>query len=250
MKRLFILLLVLSVSHMSFAQNHEMEAKADSLFNNFAEEEALELYQQILEEDPYNYTALWRTSLLYSRVGNLFDDEDRKKEYFQRGIELAEQALEADSTDVESNFVMSVAMGRQALIAGARDRVAAAREIKKYADRALEIDPEHPGVHHVLGRWHHRMANLSFGERTAAKILYGGIPDGSSNEKAIEHLQKAIDLNADFVLYHRDLALVYEEVGEEKEAVRSCEEALEVETRGAEDDDYKESCRDLIKKLS
>lgn len=227
----------------------ELEQRADSLYDEYEEEQALELYDRILQEQPDHYEALWRSSFLYSRIGNRFEDEDDQEEYFNRGITLAERALEVDSADTQSNFVMSVAMGRKALISGARDRVAASRDIKKYVDRALEYDSTNAGAWHVLGRWHFKIANLSWIERTAANTLFGGIPGDASNEQAAEFIEKAIDLNDSNLLYHYDLATVYEEMGQNQQAISACKSALDLPDLTPDDESIKQDCRRLIENL-
>lgn len=231
-----------------FAQQDLVDKKqrADSLYESFQEEEALKLYRNILEEEPENYKALWRGSFLYSRVGNRLNDQDDQKEYFNHGIDLAERALEVDSTDAQSHFVMSVAMGRKALISGARDRVAASRSIKKHVDKALEYDENHAGAWHVLGRWHFKVANLSWVERAAANTLFGGIPGDASNQKAADAIQTAIDFNDNNILYYYDLAKVYEEMGQDQQAIETCEKAVTLESRTPDDPMLKEQCRKLI----
>jgi Tfp pilus assembly protein PilF len=224
----------------------DQKQRADSLYESFQEKQALELYRDILEEEPENYKALWRASFLYSRIGNRFDEDDDQKEYFNQGIDLAERALDVDSTDAQSHFVMAVAMGRKALISGARERVAASRAIKKHADKALEYDENHAGAWHVLGRWHFKVANLSWVERAAANTLFGGIPGDATNQKAADAIQQAIDLNDDNILYYHDLARVYEEMGRDQQAISVCESAVELESRTPDDSGLKEQCRKLI----
>lgn len=240
--------LIITFPVLSVAQDDlsELKERADSLYDAFQEEEALKLYREILDQDSEDYEALWRTSFLYSRVGNRFDNENDQKKYFNDGIEFAERALQADSTDAQSNFVMAVAMGRKALISGARDRVAASRDIKKYADRTIEIDSSHAGAWHVLGRWHFKVANLSWVERTAANTLFGGIPGDASNKKAVDAIQKAIDLDDNYILYYYDLATVYEEMGNDSQAIAVCENAIEKDTITPDDPMLKEKCRKLI----
>lgn len=245
---LFLMLLFMSTT-MQAQVSDSLLAKADSLYETYQEEEALDTYRQVLERDSTQYTALWRASFLYARVGNRFDDKDNKKEYFNKGIELAEQALKVDSTDTQSNFVMSVAMGRKALISGAKQRVAASREIKKFVDRALEADSSNAGAWHVLGRWHYKVANLSFVERLAANTLFGGIPGDASNEEAASAIERAIELNPDYVLYYYDLARVYEEMGRDEEAIQTCRTALDLENLTPDDPNLKEDCRELIDDL-
>lgn len=220
-----------------------IHAKADSLYESYEEKEALKAYESILEDEPENYKALWRTSFLYSRIGNRKDRTEEQKEYFNKAISLAERALRVDSTDVHSNFVMSVAMGRKALIASTRERVAASRDIKKYVDRALEYDSTHAGSWHVLGRWHFKVANLNFVERLAANTLFGGIPGEASNQKAAEAIEKAIELKDKYVLYYHDLAMVYNEIGETDKAIQACQMALKQETLTPDDPRLKDECR-------
>lgn len=221
--------------------------KADSLYEVYEEKEALKAYENILEDEPENYKALWRTSFLYSRIGYRKDRQEQQQEYYNKAISLAERALQKDSTDVYSNFVMSVAMGRKALIASARNRVAAARDIKKYVDRALAYDSTHAGSWHVLGRWHFKVANLNFVERLAANTLFGGIPGDASNEKAVNAIERAAELKEQYVLYYHDLAMVYDEMGEQEEAIEACQMALKRETLTPDDPKLKEECRNWIK---
>lgn len=250
LKKLLVVLFILSPAIL-FGQSkiEPLKEKADSLYRNFQEKEALDVYRQIVEERPEDFTALWRTSFLYSRVGNRLDSKDQQKTYFNRAIEFAERALEVDSTHTQSNFVMAVAMGRKALISGARERVAASRDIKKYADRALEYDSENEGAWHVLGRWHFKIANLSWLERAAANTLFGGIPGDASNEKAAEYIEKAIELNDRYIRYYYDLAQVYQEMGKKEQAVQTCQTALKKTSITPDDDQLKEECRKLINKL-
>jgi tetratricopeptide (TPR) repeat protein len=233
-----------------FAQdNSTLEQRADSLYRNFEEKQALDIYRKIVDREPNNYRALWRTSFLYSRVGHRLEDKDQKKEYYNTAIDIAKRALQVDSTDTQSNFVMAVALGRKAMISGVRERVAAARDIKKYADRAIQYDSSNAGAWHVLGRWHFKLANLSWIERAAANTLFGGLPREASNEEAAESIEKAIELNQDYILYYYDLATVYDELGKDQQAISTCQAAIDKPTLMPGDDEIKQDCHELIADL-
>lgn len=234
---------------LAFAQVDALVQQADSLYDLHEEQKALEAYDRVLEQAPDHYRALWRSSLLNARVGNRQEGSAEQREYFSRARDLADRALQVDSTDAESNFVMAVAMGRMALISGARDRVAASRDIKRYAQKALEIDPDHAGALHVMGRWNFRIANLSFVERLAANTLFGGVPGPASNERAVELTEKAISIDGDVLLYYFDLATVYREMGMDEQAIETCQTALKMPSRLPDDDENKRKCRELIEDL-
>ena len=247
--RLFVLSLLL-LPAISLAQKADsLKARADTLYKQHQEKQALELYQQILEQDPDNYEALWKSSFLYSRIGHRFEDEDKQEQYFNKGIELAKRALEVNPDDSQSNFVMSVAMGRKALISGAKDRVAASREIKKYADRAIELDSTNAGAWHVLGRWNFKVANLSWLERAAANTLFGGISGNASNKKAAKAIRKAIELDDNYILYYYDLARIYEEMGRDARAIETCQQAIELPSLTPDGPGLKKKCQELIQDI-
>lgn len=241
----FVFVVQLELSAQQVNQD-SLLVKADSLYDNFVEKEALEAYKLLLQQDSLNYEALWRSSFLYSRIGNRQQEKETQREYFNQAKSLVEKALEVDSTDAQSHYVMSVAMGRMALISGARDRVAASREIKRHVDRALAFDSTHAGAWHVLGRWHFKVANLSFVERLAANTLFGGIPGDASNNKAAEAIERAIELNDDYVLYYHDLAMVYDEMGNKQKAIQACQSALKKENLTPDDSGLKKECREWI----
>lgn len=250
MKKITLTLLGFCFAFLSLqAQTSSQLAHADSLFNNYEQQEALDAYKQILQDDPENFSALWHSSLLYSRLGNEFDDDDKKKEYFNKAKEQAQAALDVDPQHTQSNFVMAVAMGRMALIVGAKARVAASRDIKEYAERALKADSSNAGAWHVLGRWNYEISDLNFAERLAANVLFGGIPEGASNENAVKDIKKAIKLNPDMVLYYYDLAKAYEALDQEDEAIATCREALQKPSHAPDDDKVKDGCRELIEDL-
>jgi tetratricopeptide (TPR) repeat protein len=246
-----IALVILFFPILTEAQQAEapLAERADSLYEAYAEEKALERYKQLLDARPNNFEALWRTSFLYSRIGNRLNDKNDQRAYFDEAIDYAEQALQIDSTHTQSNYVMAVAMGRKAIISGARDRVAASRAIKKYADRAIQYDSTNAGAWHVLGRWNLKVANLSWIERAAANTLFGGIPGNASNEKAAEYISKAISYDDQYVLYYHDLATVYEEMGRDQDAIAACEKGMELPNLTPDDPQLKQECKSLIDDL-
>jgi len=236
-------------AHVDTSRVRQLEIRADSLYDQFSEGKALELYNRILELDSLHFRALWRTSFLYSRIGYRKEQNDRKIEYYNRAVERAEQALKVDASHSRSNFVMAVALGRKALVSKARKRVAASREIKRYVERSIQYDSTYAGAWHVLGRWHHEVSNLGFFERLAANTLYGGIPKGASEEKAANYIEKAIDLRPGIILYYYDLARVYKDMGKKELAVQVCGEGIRREPKTPDDPEIIQDCKALMNEL-
>ena len=209
-KAISLICLLLITTTMAFGQNvAELMTSGIKLQKAHNEALALVKFKKVLSLDKNNYEALHRASLLYSRVGHRLPDKERKSKYFRLAKSLAQRAIDQNSTDAEGYFVMSVALGRIALIAGSKERVAASTDIKKNAETALRYNKNHAGAWHILGRWNIKVANLNFAERAAANVLFGGLPEGASNANAIKCYKNALTYKPNYILYLYDLAGAY-----------------------------------------
>ncbi|TNE73931.1 hypothetical protein EP331_03045 [bacterium] len=244
-----IFLLFLAYTNGVSQTTDDILSKAIELRASFKEQEALDLFDQVLAADPNNFEATWSKSILLARLGYRMDNKDKQAEYYRNAKTFAEKALALDSLNLNSNFAMAVAMGRMALISGAKERVAASKDIKFYGDRALAADSNHAGAWHVLGRWHHKVANLNFAERTAANLLFGGAPKGASNDMAIYCMKKAISLEPNLILYQRDYANILEDLDMEKEALKVAQHVQTMPDRTLDDPKFKKEMQKLIKDL-
>ncbi len=210
------------------------------------EEDALEKFKGALKSDPNNYEAAWHASLMCSRIGNRQADENKKKEYFVVAKQYAVKSLKLNPADAESNFVMAVAMGRMALISGSKDKVAASRDIKNYADLAIKYNPNHAGAWHVLGKWNYEVANLNFAERAVANSLFGGLPEGADVKTAIDCYNKAISLDSENVLFYLDLAKAYQNIELDPKANETLKKALTLKPKVKDDNNYLLQCKKML----
>ena len=220
--------------------------EAKTLRTQFKEEEALQKYLEVLKKDQLQYDALCGASFMYCRIGNRTLDEAKKKEYFNGAKRLAEYAVKIKPNDAESNFVMAAAVGRAAEYLSTKERVASSTTIKKHAEAALAANPNHPGANHVMGMWHYRVANLSWAERSAANIIFGGIPKGASNENAVKYISKAISLRPDYILYVHDLGLVYKAMEKYSDAISTFKKAVNMKSLTKDDPYLKEHSQNMI----
>lgn len=209
------------------------------------EEQALPFFVKAAEVEPNNYEALWNASLLMSRIGNRQTEVGMKTNYFRNAKDYAQKAVKVNPNDAEGYYVLSVAFGRIALIAGSKEKVAASTDIKENATKATQLNPNHAGAWHVLGLWNYKVMDLNFVERGFANLLFGGLPEGASNENAVECFNKAIKLNPSNVLYYKDLARAYVALNKTDDARRTCEKCLSLPSVGLDDAGYKKDCQEI-----
>jgi len=161
---------------------------AFAAFDNYAAREA---YGRAVAMDSSRYEALWKLARAYIDVGQAAKDAEQKQNYFL-GEKMARRCVALHPDSAEGHFFLAVAVGRVALMVGGKKKIALSKEVKAEAERALALNPRHDGAMHTLGRWHYELANLSWVLKTAAKIIYGGVPPGASNEEAKSWFEKAI----------------------------------------------------------
>lgn len=234
------------------ATSDEIESlleQAEERFENHDDEGSLELYLKVLDKDDENLEALWNAAIIKVRIGFRQDDENVQGDYYQRAFELAEKALHLYPDDGHANYAWAAAQGRMTDLIGTRDRIRAAHEIEEKISKAAEKIPDYAPVWHIWGVWHSEVANVSRAERTAARFISGGLPDGS-NEKAEEYLNKAIDLDGENILFRLDLARHFIEIGENEQAKELLEKIVEMEPKSKDDPGKLEEAEELLNKLN
>ena len=185
----------------------------------FREEEALSTWRQVLRLQPRNLTALCKCSDLSCRIGNRQPIKETKINYFRSGKMYADAAYRLDSANSEVNIAMAFSLARLALIQSPREKVAAANDIKRYAENAVRIDPSNYKGYHILGRWHYEVSGLNSVERTLARWFFGSLPEASLKE-SMRYYEKSMALRPDFMLNYLELARACHRDGQDVRAVQ------------------------------
>lgn len=224
-------------------------AKGDEAYARYDNNAALENYQKAFQADSTNYEAAWKLSRAFVDVGEVQEKKETRRTYYQQADNYARKAVEIDSLGAKGHLWRSIALGRVALDAGAKERVQMSKEIKKEGDRALELDPTDDIAWHVLGRWHRKLATLSWIEKKFANMFLGGVPKEASVQKAAECFQKAIELHPEHLNHYLELGLTYEELKQKEPAIAQYQKVLELPVADADDEGYKATARERLEKL-
>jgi tetratricopeptide (TPR) repeat protein len=212
-----------------------------------SEEKAFLKYQEILKWKPTHIGALCKSSELCSSIGRRQAAKNQKLVYFKAAEKFALQALQISPNSSEANFVMSIAMGRMALILSGKEKLEAVDEIKKYAELSIKCDPANYKPYHVLARWHYEVSNLSSIERTFAKLFYKALPPASLRE-AINNYEKCRSLVPDLKVNYLELAKCYHRNDEQKKALDMLSKALTMPDKIQDDTRVREEAKELLRK--
>ena len=248
MKRLVYIffLFCLSVPVKNIGQDITALQKEAERLETTNEEEAFRTYQEILHLQPVNINALCKSSELCSTIGHRQTAKTAQINYFKAGRRFAEAALHLQPNNSEANFAMALAMGRIALISSGREKIEAVAEIKRYAEISVKSDPNNFKPYHALGKWHYEVSDLNGLERTAAKLLYGGLPPASLAE-ATAYYEKSRELNPDFTLNYLELARCYHRSNQNPKALDMLRRLLSMNFKTQDDLRVKEEGKKLLK---
>lgn len=227
----------------------DMIRDAEKLEKNLQEISALAKYKEVLRVQPINIIALTKASELCSRIGARNKaDKNKMRDYFTAAKTYAELALRVAPQNSEANFVMAMVMGRQAMSGSTKEKIRAVKDIKKYADLSLQYNPNNFKAWHVVGKWYFELSNLNGFERTAAKLLYGGVPKGSYKD-AINAYEKARSLEPTFMLNYLELAKAYRKNSEDVKAVPILQTMLTLTSKTEDDERIRAEGRKLLQTL-
>lgn len=250
MKYVFYLFLFCFGGFTALGQTEQsLVAEAVKLEASFNEMGALEKLSRVLQINPNHYFALWKASELCSRIGGMQPVKKDKMAYFLRARKYAESAIKTCGKCADGYYAMSVAMGQLALTAPNKDKIEAVKAIKSNAEKALQYNPQHGRAWHVLGKWHYEVDGLNVVERTAVKLMYGGLPPASI-EQSISAYEKARQLEPYFVLNYLELAKAYKRAGRKQQAIAILQKLPSIPNQTADDNRIKAEGKTLLKELS
>jgi tetratricopeptide (TPR) repeat protein len=246
MLRTLTLLIVIIVPFLVFSQDTEQLLKeAQQQESQFHENEAFLTYTEILKKDPNNLLALWKCSELCSRIGARQTDKEKMRPYFFAARNYAISALRVNPVSSEANCAMAFALGRVSLISSTKERVMLAKDVKHYAENAVQLDPDNFRAYHILGRWNYEVSDLNMAEKSFARVFYGRIPSGTL-EEAIVDFEKSRAINPAFILNYLELARSYHRTGEDKKAIANLHILLALPNQIYDDTRAKTIARELL----
>ncbi len=212
------------------------------------DEEAIVKYKEALKIQPNNIFAICKASELCSRIGARFqNNEARQADYFSAARTYAQTALKLDPLNSESNFVMALVMGREAIIKGGKEKIMAVKDVKNYADLSIKYDPNNFKAWYVLGKWYYEVSALNYFERIAVKIFFGALPKAEIGD-AIACFEKSKSINPGFVLNYLTLAKAYKRKDEKALARQNLAFAISLPEQTQDDAKIKSEARELLKK--
>ena len=188
--------------------------KADELHTALKPKEALVELLKVLDRDPNNAEAHSKIARVYIDFGDMIpeatpDWEAKRLKQYQTAEQYARKAVKADPNLAWGYFYVAASLGSIVAVSPVDKQIDLAGEIRGFAEKALELDPQNGYAHHLYGVWHRKMAEIGKMQRVLASMFIGRSPPHGSLEKSIEHLKKAVSLNPTVIVSRLELARSY-----------------------------------------
>jgi tetratricopeptide (TPR) repeat protein len=207
-------------------------------------DQAIKLYQEALAPATGDVKAevTWKLIRAYYFKGNYTTkDSEGKKAIFDQGKVLGEKAIVEFPDSPGINLFTAIVWGvwgeEYGLVKAATEGVAG--KIKKYCEKVIELDPnyDNAGGYRVLGRVYFKAPKIP---------LILGWP---SNDKAIEFLEKGLQIAPDNLITQQFLAEALYKDGQKERAIQLLNAVLattELVGGVAEDADTKNEVKQLL----
>lgn len=209
---------------------------------------ALSCYLPAENLDPANVSLLLKIARQYRHQASEVATVKEKIRLSEIGQNYAVRAVGLAPKDSEAHLSVAISSAKLIPLLGTKAKLAASRVVKTSVDQALALNPRNDLAWHVLGCWYERMAEISPLKRAAAKLLYGKVPEGSS-EEAIVCFQKAIQLDPARLSYYIEIGLAYARLGKNAEARVNLEKGLAMPNIEEGDPECKRRGREVLAKL-
>lgn len=206
-------------------------------------------YLEALAAAPGRFTTLHRLARVESMLAEDASGEEARR-LVAAAIEHAREAVKTAPDSAAGHLELAVALGRQALKEGPKTQLSLSREIKSEVDRSLALDSALGRAWHVLALWNRKLASLNFFERTVARTVLGGVPEGASMENAVADLQKAVELEPAYINHRLELGRTFLQLKRRAEARHQLERAVALPPAGNPlDPKYQAEARELLARL-
>lgn len=174
------------------------------------------------------------SNYLVTRAAKEGNEEEKKRLAFQT-LKLGEEALSKGPDSAECHKWYAIAIGGVSDFVPIKEKIQNGSYFKEHVDAAIALSPHDATLHHMLGRFCHQIANLSWIERKVANTLFGQVPAVTLKD-AVKHLRKAYELKSDWkenILYLAKCSIELKETAAGRNLI---EEGIALPIRGEDDE--------------
>ncbi|ACF14491.1 conserved hypothetical protein [Chloroherpeton thalassium ATCC 35110] len=243
----------------AFAEAKEKHPEADTLgvisiqhgdeaFQKIDYDRAQAIFEKLYQRDSTSAALLWRMARLNVCMGDAISYEKREERevYYSKAVQYGQKAIECDDKNSQAHAWLAAAYGVRAENSDSKERIRLATQVKLESEKAIKLDSTNGIAYSILGSYYRAIANIGWFERMIANTFLGSVPDGTY-EEAEAAFKKAIALQPNVLRHYHEFALLYLDMGKEKEAIQLLKTALTKPILMKNDKKRKREIKELLK---
>lgn len=177
-------------------------------------ERSLALLEPLRERSPERIDLHLAAAREGTAIGLTAPDPAARVAWLEGAVADSRRAVALAPDDPEANYWLAASLGLLADQEGGRTKITLAREAYGVALHVLELEPDHGGAHHIVGRLHAGARRLSWVTRMVARGLgLGEVLNEASWASAENHMRIAVREAPDPLVHTFELARLLVETG-------------------------------------
>lgn len=220
---------------------------ADELFDDAKYQDALDVLEKLSDQEAVEVK--WRLARAVFFISKQTSDGPQREKLVRDAFEFARAALEMDGSNFGANKWYGAILSEKSTLDGTTERIKQLENVKKYFELAKDINPQDPGIWHMLGQFHFKLSDVGWIQRKVINSVAPN-PPSASYEEALQCFEKAEGMKPNFYsqnkLYLGKVLLALKQGGKAKEWLQK---AAEVDVRSEDDRVCREEANELLKKL-
>ncbi len=203
----------------------EVLRRADELDARQEVPAALRLLEDADHRFPNQAEILFR--LAKQQSNQIFEakTEPEKKRLAALCLATAELAVAADPNHAQARLSVGICLAKNFPYVDNQTKVNYSRRLKEETERAIALEPKLDLAYHMLARWHFEVAEMNFILRGIAKLVYGGIPNGTL-AAARTNFEQAIALAPGRIIHRQQFAQTLLAMKRKADAIAQLQQCL------------------------
>ena len=220
------MLFMLFVAGLQAQNSDQLLREGDVYFARQSTELAVEYYRMANARSPRQSATLLRLIRSYSDLGWLHLKKDTSAEsYYRLAVAYADTLLEVSPNSASSHFWMALAQGSLIPFKTVSEKIRIAKEVRFQAETAVELDSTFALPYIILAIFERESSQLSWLERTLARIVFGEELNGSLSYSE-ELLEKALTYDPGNSYAYYELYWTYLAEGKKEAAVQALKNVM------------------------
>src|ERR1039458_1898239 len=227
LKGFIVVLIVLFFPNGSQAQELERLLRSgDECFSRQATEEVLRYYDQAYTLSPQNSETLLRLARTNCDLGWLHLRTDTSAQsYYLHAAAYADTLLSLNPNLPSAHFWVSLTQGSLIPFHTVSEKIHIGKEVRFHAEKTIELDSTSALAYVILAVFERESSQLSWFERTIARIIFGEDLHGSLSHSE-ELLEKSVQFDPENSYAFYEMYQTYIAMGKKDSAVESLKRVL------------------------